>query len=185
MIYPLKKLTSYLFYKVIGLDLNFKKISHWNISEFLINLLISNFGLNSQIIVNLTNDQKNRNLSPTSKSLHLLFNNGSLAKLSAIDIQQADLINIDTIRTKFIDTGTYTPFFIFIDESLIKLFVDLFIIKFPKIGILKIMRLFKELQDPLKFRVYPPVPALDVLSKKSKYSLLKQVLAVFIDKHEF
>jgi len=89
--------------RLLGIDLNLQKLSHWAIPDYIFGLFDTFVGLNAKILLIITSDKKNNdNNSQTSITILLEIENGSLTKVKNIpDIQQlsgVDHESLDSIR---------------------------------------------------------------------------------------
>ncbi len=169
--------------RLIGFNVNLRKLSHWNLPEFIINLFNSNFGLNSKILILLTNNSHNR----IQNALQLQFLNGSLVKISAVDKTNVFDNNFDLkeIYSQLVESMEYLDFIFKIDIDLIKEFIEKYIFKIYAVTPLKQYKVLKMAKKSKYLEMYPSIPAYELFKSKSLFSLLKLLLPIIIDKHEF
>lgn len=184
--YPRPKIYSVLIrylIRLIGFNINLRKLSHWNLPEFILNLFNSNIGLNSKILILLTNN-RDKNIQ---NAILLQFLNGSLVKISAVN--KTDVIDknldIKEIHSGLVETLGYIDFIFKVDIDLIKEIIEKFIFKIYNVSPLKQYKVLKMAKKSKYFEVYPSSPAYELFKSKSSLSLLKLLLPIFIDRHEF
>lgn len=171
------------FIRLIGLNINMRKLSHWNLPECIFNLFNSNIGLDSKILILLTNNRNNN----IKNAIVLQFLNGSLMKISYVN--KTDVIgknlDIKEIYSDLIENEKNIDFIFKFDIDLIKEIIEKCIIKISKISIFKLYRVLKIARKPEYFEVYPNLPIYELFKSKSSFSLLKLLLPIIVDKHEF
>ncbi|MHA1670112.1 MAG: hypothetical protein ACTSV5_05980 [Promethearchaeota archaeon] len=169
--------------RLIGLNVNLRKLSHWNLPEFIFNLLNSNIGLNSKVIVLLT-DNRNEKIQNV---ILLKFLNGSLVKISLINKTHIsdDIVDIKKIHSDLIETMEDIDYLLKVDIDLIKEIIEKFIFKIYNVSPLKQYKVLKMAKKSKYLEVYPCLPAYKLFKSKSFLSLLKLLLPIVIDKHEF
>jgi len=169
--------------RLIGFNINLRKLSHWNLPEYIFNLFNSNIGLNSQILLLLTNN-RNKNFQ---NALMLQFLNGSLVKIS--NVNKTEVFNnsfeIKEIHSSLFETMDYIDFIIKVDVDLIKEILEKYILNIYKVSVFKLYNVLKMAKNPKYLEVYPSSPAFELFKSKSSLSLLKLLLPIIIDKHEF
>ena len=169
--------------RLIGFNVNLRKLSHWNLPEFILNLFNSNIGLNSKILILLTNN-RNKNIQ---NAILLQFLNGSLVKISAVNKTNVIDNNLDIkeIHSDLVETLGHIDFVFKVDVDLIKEIIEKFIFKIYNVSPLKQYKVLKMTKKSKYLEVYPSSPAYELFKSKSSLSLLKLLLPIFIDKHEF
>jgi len=169
--------------RLIGFNVNLRKLSHWNLPEFILNLFNSNIGLNSDILILLTNN-KNKNIQ---NAILLQFLNGSLVKVSPINKTDVNDNNLDLkeIYLQLVESMEYLDYLFKIDIDLVKEFIEKFIFKIYNVSLLKLYKVLKMAKNSRYLEVYPSAPAYELFKSKSLLSLLKLLLPIIIDKHEF
>ncbi len=168
--------------RLIGFNINLRKLSHWNIPEYAINLLNSNIGLNSHISLLLTNNRNN----DFQITLLLHFLNGSLVKITNANNTRAFNKNFDTkeIHSSLFETMDHLDFTVKVDVELIKE-IEKCILNMHEVSIFKLYKILKMAKNPKYLDVYPNSPAFKLFKSKSSLSLLKLLLPIIIDRHEF
>ena len=184
--YPRPKIYSVLIryiLRLFGFNINLRKLSHWNLPEFIFNLFNSNIGLNSKILILLTND-RNTNIQ---NAILFQFLNGSLVKISAVN--KTDVIdkNLDVkeIHSDLVEKLEYVDFIFKVDVDLIKEIIEKYIFKIYNVSPFKLYKVLKMAKNPKYLEAYPSSPAYELFKSKSTLSLLKLLLPIIIDKHEF
>jgi len=187
-----------LLLRLLGINLNLRKISHWAIPELISNTFVSYFGLNNKILVILTDINRNLEYNPKKTDyLNFAFSNALLIEtenMSVINIKSLDKSEIiteeeyntlESIRTKLSSEYGYITAVLNIDKSLIKKNVDNFIFKLSKFNPISKLKAFKALKKSYLFNMYPELPPFRLIKDKGMLSLFKTLLPIFIDKHEF
>ena len=167
--------------RLIGINVNLRKLSHWNIPAFIINLFNSNIGLNSKIVILFANNTNIQN------AILLQFFNGSLIKISNINRTDAIEKNLDVkkIYSDLAEDMEHIDFVFKIDIELIKEIIEKYIFKLYNVSPLKQYKVIKMVKKSRYFEVYPSTPAYKLFKSKSSFSLMKLLLPIIIDKHEF
>ena len=186
------------FIKMLGLNLDVSKISHWAIPETLMNLFNSYFGLKSKILVIYTdvNPDGIRELTPNNylegafkKGFLLEIENGSLLRIIPVEkdliISENKINNVKVIRTRFSEMQGYISAVITIDRSLLQKVINDLMINFSKSKLRSKMKTLKMVKNQYYFNLYPELPFFKLLKKSGNFSLLKILSSIFIDKHEF
>jgi hypothetical protein len=173
------------FVRLLGININFKKLSHWAIPDIIFNLIDTYFGLNSNILFLLVN--KNRIFTKTS--LLLEIENSSLREINLIDnsgiILKKKIDSLDSIRNSFLEQFGINPIIVKIDKNLIQMIISVLIFKFYKFKPLSFLKVLKMIKKEEYFQIYPRLPSYQLIRKKGSISLLKLCLSMIIDKHEF
>ncbi|MFX1410086.1 MAG: hypothetical protein ACFFA6_07020 [Promethearchaeota archaeon] len=183
--------------RLFGFNLNFKKVSYWAIPELLFNFINYYFGLNSKIVVFLTNIHKNRNVSTksenylefASESIFLLeIENSSLIKV--IHINRTNLFSskknsLELIKSKISEIYGFISSIIIIDKYPLMKFLELFVFNFSKFSLFKLLKTLKLFKENSYFQMYPEIPPYKLFKQKGNISFLRIMLPILIDKHEF
>lgn len=170
--------------RLIGFNINFKKLSHWAIPDFLFNIIDTYFGLNSNILIILTDSNK----IFTETFLMLEICNSSLRKIRPIDnseLNEHKIESLESIRYHMLEKYGYIPIIIKIDKIIIQKVIRFFLFKYHKIKPFSLLSIIKMIKKDEFFQIIPKLPPYQLLKKKGAYSLLKLVLSIVIDKHEF
>jgi hypothetical protein len=184
-------------FRLFGFNLNLKKISHWTIPELLSNCIDIYFGLNSKVLVFLTNIQNYKNLNlksidylkVASENIFLLeIENSSLTKI--IPIKKSNLLSskiesLELIRSKVSETYGFISSILIIDKYLILKFLEIFVFKLTKFSPIKKLKVLKLFKQKSYFNIYPELPIYRLFNQKGISSFLRLLLPILIDKHEF
>ncbi|TFG30054.1 MAG: hypothetical protein EU532_01875 [Promethearchaeota archaeon] len=181
--------------RIFRFNLNFKKISHWTIPEFAFNILETNFGLKSKILIILTEINK-RNFNEVEyiknaiKSAILIeYEDRRIVKI--IPINKKDLFSehqinsLDVIRANISTKYGYVSAVMNIDKYLLTEMAGNFrskLLNFTLFSTFKTLNLFKK---EYYFNMFPEIPEFKFMKKVSSNSFLKSLLPILIDKHEF
>lgn len=184
--------------RLLGLNLNLRKFSHWAIPEFFSTLLSNYFGLNSKILIIFTNVAEHKNLK--IKTTEYL---GKVAKhLILLEIENSTLIKIETIKKEKLiinaETGSFESIIsnfsekfgfisniIILDKLLLQNFIRIFIFEHSKFAPFVKIRTLKMFKNQKYFYMFPELPLYKLMQKKRMVSFLKLIIPILIDKHEF
>ncbi|MFX1497537.1 MAG: hypothetical protein ACFFBH_08425 [Promethearchaeota archaeon] len=170
--------------RLIGLNINFKKFSHWAIPDFLFNIFDTYFGLNSNVLIILTDDNK----IFTKNFLMLEIYNSSLIKTRLIDnseFSKNKIESLEPIKYHILEKYGCFPIIIKVDKALIQKIMRCFFFKYYKIKPLSLLSIVKMIKKDEFFQITPKLPPYQLLKRKGPFSLLKLLLSIVIDKHEF
>lgn len=186
------------FIKLLGMNLDAKKISHWAIPETIISLFNSYFGLKSKILVIYTDIKSSNiiNLKPEDyldvafrKGLLLEIENGSVINIVPVKkdfiISDNKINTIDNIKSRFTEMQGYISAVITIDRSLLKKVINDFMMNFSKSKLLSKIKTLKMIKNQYNFNIYPEFPLFKLLKESGSISLLKTISSISIDMHEF
>jgi hypothetical protein len=173
--------------RLFGINLNLKKLSHWAIPDFIFGLVDTYIGLNANILLILT-EQGNK--TPNSNNLMLVkIENGSINKLEYINdksfLSKVDQESLESIRLSVSEKFGFITTVFKVDKFLISTILSIFLINFHKTSLFSILKVVKLLKKPQYFQVYPEIPPYTLLKNRRSFFLLKDVLSIVIDKHEF
>ena len=185
--------------RLLGFNVNLRKLSHWAIPDLISNLFDSWLGLNSQILIILTDIQQSKNLNlknfnylrtVSEYSLLIEIENKTLTKINSIN--KEDLFNstteiksLESIRYNLSEKFGFLTTIIIIDRQLVQKFINHFIFEQSKYSPLSKVKTLKMLKKQKFFSLFPEIPPYTLLKKKGAISFLKLVLPILIDKHEF
>ena len=185
--------------RLLGFNVNLRKLSHWAIPDLISNLFDSWLGLNSQILIILTDIQQSKNLNlknfnylrtVSEYSLLIEIENKTLTKINSIN--KEDLFNstteiksLESIRYNLSEKFGFLTTIIIIDRQLVQKFIKHFIFEQSKYSPLSKVKTLKMLKKQKFFSLFPEIPPYTLLKKKGAISFLKLVLPILIDKHEF
>ena len=181
--------------RLLGFNINFKKLSHWAIPELIFNLFDSYFGLNYKLLLiftslTKTNMKKADYLNYAFENALLLeVENKRLVSITPINKTEFMLDNIinklDTIHAKISSKYGYITAVMNIDKSLLNSIIGSFGIKLSKYRPFSKSKAFKMLKKEQYFNTYPELPPFKLIKQRGMISLLKIILPIIIDKHEF
>ncbi len=171
--------------RLFGINLNLKKLSHWAVPDFIFGLIDTYIGLNANILIILT---EQRNETPNSNNLMLVrIENGSINKLEYINdkkfLSKIDQESLESIRLSVSEKFGFITTVFKVDKFLIKAVLSAFLINFHKTSLFSILKVVKLLKKHIQ--VYPEIPPYTLIKNRRSFSLLKDVLSIVIDKHEF
>ena len=173
--------------RLLGINLNLKKLSHWAIPDFLFDLCATYIGLNANLLIILT---EQRNKTPNSNNLMIVrIENGAINKLEHITdknfLSKVNQESLESIRLSVSEKFGFITTIFRIDKFLIKAVSRAFLINFHKTSLFSILKVVKLLKKPQYFQVFPEIPPYALIKNRRSFSLLKDVLSIAIDKHEF
>jgi len=169
--------------RMLGLNLNLKKVSYWAIPEFIYALSDRYLGLDYKIIVILTDNDK------FEVTLSIEFQNGELNKIIQIDqnkiLKPGDKKSLSSVWSRVNNTYGYHKVIIKINKKLIQKILETLLFKFNKLSILSAFSIIRMTKNSKIFEVFPEIAPFQIIKKKNSFSLLKILFNVFIDKFEF
>ncbi len=181
--------------RLLGFNINFKKLSHWAIPDLFFNLFDSYFGLNYRLLLiftslTKTNGRKADYLNYAFENALLLeVENKRLVSINPInktEFMLDSIINkLDTIHAEISAKYGYISAVMNIDKSLLNSIIGSFGIKLSKYRPFSKSKAFKMLKKEQYFNVYPELPPFKLIKQSGMISLLKMILPIIIDKHEF
>lgn len=181
--------------RLLGFNINFKKLSHWAIPELVFNLFDSYFGLNYKLLLiftslTKTNMKKADYLNYSFENALLMkVENKRLVSITPISKEEFMLDNIinklDTIHANISAKYGYVSAVMNIDKSLLNSIIGSFGIKLSKYRPFSKSKAFKMLKKEHYFNIYPELPPFKLIKQRGMISLLKIILPIIIDKHEF
>ncbi|MFX1464738.1 MAG: hypothetical protein ACFFBF_17105, partial [Promethearchaeota archaeon] len=183
--------------RLIGFNLNLKKVSHWAIPDLIFNYIDFYFGLNSKILFLITDQNRYKK----GKSSQEIFLKNTCISSFLLEIENSELKKLRFINKKHLFTnannslysikditktnfGSVTAIIVF-DKFLIQEIAKNFISRRSKISFFSRFKVLKLLKNERYFRMFPEFPFYNIIKKKSIISLLKLLLPILIDKHEF
>jgi len=186
------------FLRLFGFNINLRKFSHWAIPDLISNIFDSLFGLNSKILVILSDTERCKKINPNNYNYlekiidyALLFEieNKTLVKIESIPkenlITNEDIKSLESIRNKLSEKYGFLSSIIIIDKLLLQNFIKLFIFDHYKYALLAKIKTLKMLKKQKFFYIFPESPIYKLIQKRSAISLLKLSMPILIDKHEF
>ncbi len=191
--YPKPKIFSTLtrfLIRLIGIDLNLKKLSHWAIPEYLFGLFDTFVGLNARILLIITSKKKKNDINSQAPiTLLLEIGNGTLTKVKNVTEKELlsgiDQKSLDAIRFAYSERYGFITNIIILNKNLIKTILNTYIFKFHKISLFSVLKVLKMLKKPQMFYIYPEIPPYSLLRKKNSFFFMKDLLKIAIDMHNF
>ena len=176
--------------RLLGIDLNLQKLSHWAIPDYIFGLFDTFVGLNAKILLFITSDKKNNNdNNQTPITLLLEIENGTLTKMKNVIEKELlsgiDHESLDSIRFAYSERFGFITNIVILNKNLIKAILNTFIFKFHKISWFSILKVLKMMKKPQNFQIYPEIPPYSLLKKKNSFFFMKDLLKIAIDKHNF
>jgi len=183
--------------RLFGFNINLKKLSHWAIPDLIFNYLDFYFGLNSRILLIIT-DLENKKKEKISRerlsknickhSFLLEFEESTLTKISRINKEQLFSKAFDSlfsIKVKITDNYGPISAIIIVDKFLLKNILNNFIFEHSKFSFFPRFKTLKLLKDDRYLTIFPEFPFYKLIKRKKSISLLRLLLPILIDKHEF
>jgi hypothetical protein len=183
--------------RLFGFNLNLKKISHWAIPNLIFNYIDFYIGLNSRILFIFTDQEKiKRGKTSQGRIFKTSCNHIILLEFEESTLQCIKPINkeelfssshdsIASIKEKITEKFGYTSAIVFFDKILLQRLIDYFILNHSNFTIWHRFKTLKMLKNEKYFRVYPEFPFYKLIKKKRTTALIKLLLPILIDKHEF
>ncbi|MCK4285737.1 MAG: hypothetical protein KAX18_06025, partial [Candidatus Lokiarchaeota archaeon] len=184
--------------RLIGFNLNLRKISHWAIPEFIFNIMRNNLGLNSKILLIISDITKFKKLNLSNfkyleKVARYLFvieiENNTLVQIHSVKredlIIEKEIESLESIRLRFSEKYGYLSNIIILDKLLLQNLIKNFMFEHSKIAPRSKIRTLKMLKKQKFFYMFPELPPYKLIKKKGSISLIKLLLPIIIDKHEF
>ena len=176
--------------RLLGIDLNLQKLSHWAIPDYVFGLFDTFVGLNAKILLIITSNTKNNDLNKqTPVAILLEIENGSLTKVKNVSDKELlsgiDHEPLDSIRFAYSERFGFITNILILDKSLIKTILNTFIFKFQKMSLFSILKVVKMMKKPQFFQIYPEIPPYSLLKRKNSFFFLRDLLRIAIDKHNF
>ena len=186
-IFPKPKLYNVLqrwILRLMGFNVNLRKISHWNIPDFFMNLIISRIGLNSSILLILS---ENDNSIKYMIKLDLI--NGEvnhISSLNKLETISEPLPDLERLRISLSSKlGIQADLIIKIDRIFLGELLNKCLFNFQDLSPLSLYKLARKFKKSIYFDIFPEFPAFLMLKKKRFTSFLKVLISVLIDRHEF
>ncbi|MHA1526340.1 MAG: hypothetical protein ACTSQD_04855, partial [Promethearchaeota archaeon] len=110
----------------------------------------------------------------------------SITPINKTEFMVDSIINkLDTIHANISAKYGYTSAVMNIDKSLLNSIIGSFGIKLSKYRPFSKSKAFKMLKKEQYFNIYPELPPFKLIKQSGMISLLKMILPIIIDKHEF
>ncbi|MFO8020129.1 MAG: hypothetical protein R6U96_16010 [Promethearchaeia archaeon] len=183
--------------RLIGINLNLKKLSHWSIPRLVSNAIDSFIGLNSKVIILITETIKSRNDTneqdfykvDVDSVLLLEFEKRNLVNFQLLDkepiLDNLSEYTLENLRNQMsLDYG-FINNIIKIDLQFIQDCISQFGFHFSRFNPLSKLSIIKKVKKQRYFQIYPENPMYKFIKESGTFSLLKSILALLIDKHEF
>ncbi len=183
---------------LIGFNLNLKKISHWAIPEVIFNYIDFYFGLNSKILIIISDLNRTKKIKGSQDNLlknsclHtflLEFEDSTLGNIRVINKEKlfSDINSnsLSSIRRASIEKFGSPSAIIILDKFLLQSIIRNFIFNHSKFSFIPKFKTLKLLKNEKYFTMYPEFPFYKLIKKKRSISLLKLFLPIIIDKFEF
>ena len=175
--------------RLLGINLNLKKLSHWAIPDFLFDLGDTYIGLNANLLLVLTDNNKDNSKQTSTVLILFRIENGSIKKLDHINDQELitkiNQQSLESVRLVISEQFGFISNVLMVDKHLVKTILNAFLIDFHKISIFSLLKVIKLFKNPRYFQLYPKIPPFTLLKKKRSIFLLKDLLSIVIDKHDF
>ncbi len=183
--------------RLLGFNINLRKLSHWAIPDLIFDYLDFYFGLNSRILLIITDLENKKNVKISRERLSknvckhtflLEFEESTLTKISAINKEELFSNAFDSLYSiKGKITEKYGPLsaVIIVDKFLLKRILKNFIFEHSKFSFFPRFKTLKLLRNERYLTIFPEFPFYKLIKKKKSISLLKLLLPILIDKHEF
>ncbi|MFX1600927.1 MAG: hypothetical protein ACFFB6_10055 [Promethearchaeota archaeon] len=183
--------------RLFGFNVNLRKLSHWAIPEVIFNYIDFYIGLNSRILLILTDITKTKNVKFSSKiffkstykfSLLLEFEQSTLKKIISINNEElfsGKYNSLNSIKEKIREKFGSPSAVIVLDEFLLQSIIKNFIFRHTKLAFFPRLKTLKMLKNEMYLTIHPEFPPYRLIKKKKTISLIKLVLPILIDKHEF
>ncbi len=179
------------FSRLVGYNVNLKKLSYWAIPELICNIHNSLWGLSNKLIIIFTNlESSNKGKSneqvflkdSISNAYLIEIFNGKLKKISLLDksdiISDNQLNSLSNIRNILSSKFGYISSVISIDKSLIKSIIQNFLLNLNRFNPFAKLITIRKFQNQNYFNIYPK----NTLVQNLK---IRNLLPILIDKYEF
>ena len=183
--------------RLFGFNINLRKLSHWAIPDLIFNYLDFSFGLNSRILLIITDLTDNKNIKVSRERLSknvckhtflLEFEESTLTKLRAINKEElfsSAYESLYSIKGKLTEKYGSLSAIIIVDKFLLERILKNFIFEHSKFSFFPRFKTLKLLRNERYLTIFPEFPFYKLIKKKKSISLLKLLLPILIDKHEF
>jgi len=184
--------------RLFGFNLNLRKISHWAIPELISSIIRNNLGLNSKILLIISDVSNFKKLNFSNfnylekAAIHLFvveIENSTLVQIYSVKkedlIIEKEIKSLESIRSKMSVKYGYLSNVIILDKLLLQSLIKNFMFEHSKIAPRSKIKTLKMLKKPRFFYMFPELPPYKLIKKKGTISLIKLLLPIIIDKHEF
>ena len=175
--------------RLLGFNYNLKKLSHWAIPELFFKLDLF-FGMNNRIIIIITDFRRNGK-SEYDNNIGILLESENNSIVNCQRISREDLgkqfnkDQLEYLHNNLSEKYGYINAIIKIDNYLIDLVLNNYIFNFTKFNLFSKIKTFKEFKKDNYFLIYPEIPIYKYLKKSKPRGIIKTILPILIDKHEF
>jgi len=111
--------------------------------------------------------------------------NSSIVEIEPLNIKLNQENSLKDLRLNYSTNFGYISSIIKIDSTLVQQLLNMISFKFHKLSFFSLIKLLKLFKNEKYFQIYPEIPPYKMIKKKSTYSLMKTLLSILIDKHEF
>ncbi|MFX1363567.1 MAG: hypothetical protein ACFFCE_11155 [Promethearchaeota archaeon] len=183
--------------RILGFNINFRKLSHWAIPEVIFNYLDFYFGLNSRILFIITDVKGAKNLKISRQSISknackkmilAEIEASTLTSLEAIGIGEIfsnNSLSLNSISSEIAQKFGKLSAIIIIDKILLENILKNYIFNHSKFSFFPRFKTLSLLKNERYFMMYPEFPFFKLIKKKRSMSLMTILLPILIDKHEF
>ncbi len=183
--------------RLFGFNLNLKKLSHWAIPDLIFNYIDFYIGLNSRVLFIITDQEKNKNGKTSRNNIFknscnniflLKFEESTLKNITTIDKEElfsGTYNSIYSIKEKVAEKFGYTSAVIVFDKFLLQNIIKYFIFSHSKFSFFPRFKTLKMLKNEKFFRIHPEFSFYTLIKKRRTTALIKLLLPILIDKHEF
>ncbi|GAG77184.1 unnamed protein product, partial [marine sediment metagenome] len=165
--------------RLFGFNLNLRKLSHWAIPELISSIIGNNLGLNSKILLiisDISNFKKLNfsNFKYLEKAAKYLFvveiENNKLVQIYSVKkeelIIEKELESLESIRLKLSERYGYLSNIIIVDKILLQSLIKNFMFEHSKIAPRSKIKTLKMLKKPRFFYMFPELPPYQLIKKK-------------------
>ncbi len=184
--------------RIFGINLNLKNLSHWAIPDLIYTSFNAQFGLHSKLLLIITDLHNFQNLNPKdtnylklgNKFVYLLeIENGTLYRIVPLKfndiVSSSEKTSLKLIQNYVSSQYGYISAVINVDKYLLSEYFKYFVWNISSINLIKKLLVFRLIRKPYYFDMYPELPAYKLMKKTNIIKLLKLMLPIIIDKHEF
>ncbi|MFW9990366.1 MAG: hypothetical protein ACFFC3_17120, partial [Candidatus Odinarchaeota archaeon] len=183
--------------RLLGFNINLRKLSHWAIPDVIFNYFDFYFGLNSRLLLIITDLKSNKNLKTSGERI----SKNACKQTILLEIEESTLKNIRKITKNELFSSNYTSLIsinsnitkkygklstiIVVDQFLLENIIRNYIFNISKVSFFPRFKTLRLLRDQRYFKIFPEFPFYKLIKKKNSFSLLRLLLPIIIDKHEF
>lgn len=183
--------------RLFGFNMNLKKLSHWAIPDVIFNYIDFYFGLNSRILLIITDLKSSKNLKTSRERISkkackhtflLEIEENTLRNLRKIaynELFSSNYTSLKLINSKITEKYGKLSAIIIIDKFLLENIIRNYIFNISKVSFFPRFKTLRLLRNERYFMIFPEFPFNKLIKKKNSFSLLRLLLPIIIDKHEF